>query len=141
MIYKTNWVRSGVGMSVAVICLMATAFGMQARHELSAQGDVTSISSLRLCYEAAQPGIKSGQQQVSDRFTSARRCGELAQYNAFDSWTSGTVASQAQRIPDGDCLAGRRSSRGSVHQSAFLHAGCEKALNGSLSQQAERYWF
>lgn len=141
---KLYRMHSGIGTSAVLMCLMAIAFGMQASTELPAQGDPRSTSGLRFCYEAVQEGASQVQQQTapSERSGLSRRCGELAQFSAFDAKTPPMVSAQARRHPAGDCLAGRRPTvRGSIHQSAFSRSGCENALNGSLAQPAERFWF
>lgn len=141
---KSSRMHPSIGMSVALMCLMAIAFGMQAGGEFPAQGDPSSTSNLRFCYEAVQTGSSNPQQQVStsERSGVSRRCGELAQFRAFDTKMPHPVVAQVQRRPSVDCLAGRRpTSRGSIHQSAFSRGGCENALNGNTVQPAERFWF
>ncbi len=136
--------HSGIGMSVVLMCLMAIAFGMQASSELPVQADPSSTSGLRFCYEAVQKGASQVQQQSapSGRSGRSRRCGELAQFSAFDAKAPPMVSTQAPRNLTGDCLAGRRPTvRGSIHQSAFSRSDCENALNGTLAQPVERFWF
>ena len=141
---KSSRMHSGIGITVALICLMAIAFGMQASSDIPAQQGPSPTSNLRFCYEAVQADTDHLQQQVSipERSGLSRRCGELAQFRSFDAKLSGTVISQAQRNRSGDCLAGRRpTSRGSFHQSAFSRGGCENAVNGNMTQPTERFWF
>lgn len=141
---KLRRMHSGIGMSVVLMCLMVIAFGMQASSELPVQRDSSSTYGLRFCYEAIQAGPSHMQQQTSpsERSGLSRHCGELAQFRAFDTQTPPTVSARAPRNPAYDCLAGRRpTSKGSIHQSAFSRSGCENALNGSLPQPAQRFWF